>query len=166
MNPEHVRGNWELPTLSQSHGCRLRSCLACGLPWPTRPALRCLLWRKDTLSVGGSYSNLIRQFSWVVAPHASASLAETLKIIPTSANSSSMRAAKLLPSSKGNDCADGTINDPIDATFYEHYKGSFYHIILNDQCYGDPRIAGCSASCRAPWGRTGVRPFRGVVRLK
>ena len=54
-------------------------------------------------------------------------------------------------------CLGATTDDPVGASFDEIYNGDFHYVIWNDQPYGDPKIAGCSASggnCGAPWAHS------------
>ena len=44
--------------------------------------------------------------------------------------------------------------DPLGATFDEVYNGSFHYVVWNDQFYDDPKIAGCTEECGAPWGHS------------
>jgi hypothetical protein len=54
----------------------------------------------------------------------------------------------------GSDCVGDTTTDPLGATFDAVYNGSFHYVIWNDQFYDDPKIAGCSEECGAPWGHS------------
>ena len=54
----------------------------------------------------------------------------------------------------GSDCVGDTTADPLGATFDEVYNGSFHYVVWNDQFYDDPKIAGCSEQCGAPWGHS------------
>jgi deoxyribonuclease II len=58
---------------------------------------------------------------------------------------------------KGMGCLGDTITDPVGATFDQVYNNSYQYVIWNDQPYGDPKIAACTASqqnCGAPWGHS------------
>jgi hypothetical protein len=55
---------------------------------------------------------------------------------------------------QGSGCAGNTNGDPIGATFEQVYNGSYHYLIWNDQFYQDPKIAGCTTSCGAPWGHS------------
>jgi hypothetical protein len=59
---------------------------------------------------------------------------------------------------QGSTCLGDTVDDPVGATFDEIYNGTFYYVIWNDQFYDNPKIQGCSKSCKAPWGHS-----KGVV---
>lgn len=54
----------------------------------------------------------------------------------------------------GSGCAGTTNSDPIGATFEQVYNGSYHYVIWNDQFYQDPKIAGCTTQCGAPWGHS------------
>jgi len=49
---------------------------------------------------------------------------------------------------------EGSADDPLGSTFAQVYDGSYFYVLWNDQFYRDPRIAGCSDSCGAPWGHS------------
>lgn len=55
---------------------------------------------------------------------------------------------------KGSGCAGDSVSDPVGATFNEIYNGSLNYVVWNDQFYDDPKIAGCTKSCSAPWGHS------------
>jgi Deoxyribonuclease II len=55
---------------------------------------------------------------------------------------------------QGTGCAGESVAGPVGATFDEVYEGSFHFLIWNDQFYDDPKIAGCTKSCGAPWGHS------------
>ena len=55
---------------------------------------------------------------------------------------------------KGGGCAGDSTADPIGATFDEVYSGSYFYVVWNDQFYDDPKIAGCTKECGAPWGHS------------
>ena len=38
----------------------------------------------------------------------------------------------------GSGCIGDTTIDPVGATFSQVYKGNFFYVLWNDQCYGDP----------------------------
>lgn len=59
---------------------------------------------------------------------------------------------------KGAGCAGDSLEDPVGATFEKVYSGHLYYVIWNDQFYDDPKIAGCTKECGAPWGHS-----KGVV---
>jgi hypothetical protein len=59
---------------------------------------------------------------------------------------------------QGVGCVGDRTSDPLGATFDEIYNGSYHFVIWNDQFYDDPKIAGCTGSCGAPWGHS-----KGVV---
>jgi len=49
------------------------------------------------------------------------------------------------------DLVGTSLNDPVGATFSEIYNGTYSYVVWNDQFYNDPRVAGCSSFCGAPW---------------
>jgi Deoxyribonuclease II len=51
-------------------------------------------------------------------------------------------------------CVGESDGDPIGATFGQVYEGSYFYVLWNDQFYQDPKIAGCSNSCGAPWAHS------------
>jgi hypothetical protein len=51
-------------------------------------------------------------------------------------------------------CIGESVTDPVGATFAQIYKGTYSYVLWNDQFYDDPKIAGCSKSCSAPWGHS------------
>jgi Deoxyribonuclease II len=55
---------------------------------------------------------------------------------------------------QGSGCVGTTGTDPLGATFEQVYNGSFNYLIWNDQFYDDPKIAGCTKECGAPWGHS------------
>jgi hypothetical protein len=55
---------------------------------------------------------------------------------------------------QGSDCAGDTTADPIGATFDQVYNHTYFYLVWNDQFYDDPKVAGCSKSCGAPWGHS------------
>ncbi|HEX7817435.1 deoxyribonuclease II family protein [Dyella sp.] len=56
--------------------------------------------------------------------------------------------------SKGNTCLGQSQEDPVGATFSQVYSGNDYYVVWNDQFYNDPKIAGCSSNCMAPWAHS------------
>ena len=53
---------------------------------------------------------------------------------------------------QGRGCAGDSTDDPLVATFDEIYNGPAHYVIWNGQFYDDPKIAGCTTDCGAPWG--------------
>jgi hypothetical protein len=51
-------------------------------------------------------------------------------------------------------CLGQGSEDPLGATFDQVYSGSLFYVVWNDEFFGDPPIAGCRATCSAPWGQS------------
>jgi len=55
---------------------------------------------------------------------------------------------------RGTGCAGDSVNDPVGATFEQVYDHDYYFVVWNDQFYDDPKVAGCTKECGAPWGHS------------